>query len=141
EGMRVRQPSAKGRFGGPQSPPLGGRYPRVHLQRRALRIGRSFGRIHEELRLNPDRNRELENATMAKVLISDTLSEDGLAVLKKAPGIEFEYKPGLSEDDLAAAIVGFDGLVIRSGSKVTAKVLAKADKLKVVGRAGIGVDN
>jgi D-3-phosphoglycerate dehydrogenase len=78
---------------------------------------------------------------MAKVLISDTLSEDGLAVLKKAPGVEHEYRPGLSEDELANAIGGFDGLVIRSGSKVTAKVLARADRLKVVGRAGIGVDN
>lgn len=78
---------------------------------------------------------------MAKVLISDTLSEDGLAAFKNAAGIDYEYKPGLSEDDLAAAIKGFDGLVIRSGSKVTAKVLQAADKLKVVGRAGIGVDN
>ncbi len=78
---------------------------------------------------------------MAKVLVSDTLSDDGLAVLQQAEGIECEYKPGLSEDELAEAIKGVDGLVIRSGSKVTAKVLAAADKLKVVGRAGIGVDN
>ncbi|HEX2733854.1 MAG TPA: phosphoglycerate dehydrogenase [Polyangiaceae bacterium] len=78
---------------------------------------------------------------MAKVLVSDTLSEDGLAVLKRAPGIEVEYKPGLSEDALAEAIGGFDALVIRSGSKVTAKVLAQARGLKVIGRAGIGVDN
>jgi D-3-phosphoglycerate dehydrogenase len=78
---------------------------------------------------------------MAKVLVSDSLSKLGLEVLKNAPGIELEYKPGISEDELAKALVGFDGLVIRSGSKVTAKVLAAADKLKVVGRAGIGVDN
>lgn len=78
---------------------------------------------------------------MTKVLISDSLSEDGLAVLKNATGIEYDYKPGLSEDELATAIKGVHGLVIRSGSKVTAKVLAAADELKVVGRAGIGVDN
>lgn len=78
---------------------------------------------------------------MAKVLVSDTLSEDGLDVLKKTEGIEVEYRPGLSEDELADAIKGVDGLVIRSGSNVTAKVLAAADRLKVVGRAGIGVDN
>lgn len=78
---------------------------------------------------------------MPKVLISDTLSDEGLEILKRAPGIEHEYRPGLSEDELAQAIKGVDGLVIRSGSKVTAKVLASADRLKVVGRAGIGVDN
>jgi D-3-phosphoglycerate dehydrogenase len=78
---------------------------------------------------------------MAKVLVSDTLSDDGLAVLQQAEGIECIYKPGLSEDELADAIKGVDGLVIRSGSKVTEKVLEAADQLKVVGRAGIGVDN
>lgn len=78
---------------------------------------------------------------MAKVLVSDTLSEEGLKVLEEAEGIEAEYKPGLGEDELAQAIAGAEGLVIRSGSKVTAKVLAAADKLRVIGRAGIGVDN
>ncbi len=78
---------------------------------------------------------------MAKVLVSDNLSQEGLDVLEKSDGIEFDYRPGLSEDELAEAIVGYDGLVIRSGSKVTAKVIAAADRLKVVGRAGIGVDN
>ncbi len=78
---------------------------------------------------------------MAKVLVSDTLSEDGLDALRKTDGIELDYRPGLSEEELAEAIKGFDGLVIRSGSKVTAKVIEAADCLKVVGRAGIGVDN
>lgn len=78
---------------------------------------------------------------MAKVLVSDTLSQNGLDILAAAPGIEFTYKPGLKEDDLAKEIPGYDGLVIRSDSKVTAKVLAAADSLKVVGRAGIGIDN
>jgi len=78
--------------------------------------------------------------TNAKVLVSDKLSDSGLAFLKGC-GVAFDYKPGLKEDELAAAIGEYEGLVIRSGSKVTAKVLAKATKLKVVGRAGIGVDN
>ena len=78
---------------------------------------------------------------MAKVLVSDNLSKEGLEVLEQAEGIEYDYKPGLSEDELAAVIAGYDGLVIRSGSKVTAKVIAAASRLKVVGRAGIGVDN
>lgn len=78
---------------------------------------------------------------MAKVLVSDSLSKDGLALLQSAEGIELINKPGLNEADLAAAIVGVDGLVIRSGSKVTAKVIDAADRLRVIGRAGIGVDN
>src|SRR5512143_2932309 len=78
---------------------------------------------------------------MAKVLVSDSLSKEGLEFLKNAQGIEVEYKPGLSEDELAKALAGVEGLVIRSGSKVTAKVIQAADKLRVIGRAGIGVDN
>jgi D-3-phosphoglycerate dehydrogenase len=78
---------------------------------------------------------------MHRVLVSDSLSEQGLAILRAGHDLEVDYQPGLSEADLAAAIVGADALVIRSGSKVTAKVIAAADKLKVIGRAGIGVDN
>ncbi len=78
---------------------------------------------------------------MAKVLVSDKLSDAGLEILKGFPGVEVEYKPGLKEDELREVIGGFDGLVIRSGSKVTAKVLEAAARLKVIGRAGIGVDN
>ncbi len=80
---------------------------------------------------------------MPKVLVSDSLSKEGLDVLEnaKSAGIQSAYKPGLKEDELAAAISEYDGLVIRSGSKVTAKVLEAATNLKVVGRAGIGVDN
>ncbi|MBX3181322.1 MAG: phosphoglycerate dehydrogenase [Polyangiaceae bacterium] len=78
---------------------------------------------------------------MAKVLVSDSLSKQGLQVLEEAAGIECDYKPGLGEDELAAIIGQYEGLVIRSGSKVTKKVLAAAENLRVVGRAGIGVDN
>ena len=78
---------------------------------------------------------------MAKVLVSDSLSKEGLEFLQNAQGIEVEYRPGLKEDELAGALGGVEGLVIRSGSKVTAKVIDAADKLRVIGRAGIGVDN
>ena len=78
---------------------------------------------------------------MAKVLVSDSLAKQGLEVLEKAAGIEVDYKPGLSEDELAGCIGQYHGLVIRSGSKVTKKVLDSAENLRVVGRAGIGVDN
>jgi D-3-phosphoglycerate dehydrogenase len=76
-----------------------------------------------------------------KVLVSDKLSDSGLAVLRAAAGVQVDYRPGLSEDELAEAIGEYDGLIIRSNSKVTAKVIARADQLRVVGRAGIGVDN
>jgi len=78
---------------------------------------------------------------MAKVLVSDKLSDAGLEILRGFAGVEVEYKPGLKEDELRDVIGGFDGLVIRSGSKVTAKVIEAAKNLKVIGRAGIGVDN
>ncbi len=78
---------------------------------------------------------------MPRVLVSDTLSEAGLAVLRGNDGLEVDYAPGLKEAELAAKVPGFDGLVIRSGSKVTKKVIDAADKLRVIGRAGIGVDN
>ncbi|MGO8996352.1 MAG: phosphoglycerate dehydrogenase [Polyangiaceae bacterium] len=76
-----------------------------------------------------------------KVLVSDALSEAGLALLAKHADLTVDYSPGLKEDQLVAKIVDADALVIRSGSKVTKKVLEAATKLRVVGRAGIGVDN
>lgn len=78
---------------------------------------------------------------MYRVLVSDSLSEQGLAVLRAGKELEVDYRPGLKEAELAVAIVGAHALVIRSGSKVTARVLEAADQLKVIGRAGIGVDN
>lgn len=77
---------------------------------------------------------------MAKVLISDTLSPRAMETFKNAR-IDAEVRVGLSESELIAIIGDYDGLAIRSATKVTAKVLAAATKLKVVGRAGIGVDN
>jgi D-3-phosphoglycerate dehydrogenase / 2-oxoglutarate reductase len=77
---------------------------------------------------------------MAKVLISDSLSPRAIAVLKEA-GIEVDVKIDLSEADLIAIIGEYDGIAIRSSTKLNAKVLEAATKLKVIGRAGIGVDN
>lgn len=78
---------------------------------------------------------------MPRVLVSDALSEAGLTLLRKQTSLEVEYAPGLKEAELAAKIASFDALVIRSASKVTKKVLDAATQLKVIGRAGIGVDN
>ena len=77
----------------------------------------------------------------AKVLVSDKLSDSGLNALRAAHGIEVDYRPGLSEQELADVIGEYDGLIIRSGSKVTPKVIERAENLQVIGRAGIGVDN
>jgi len=78
---------------------------------------------------------------VARVLISDKLAEEGLKVLQQATGIDFDHRPGLSPDQLKAAIPAYDGLIIRSGTKVTRDVIEAADQLRVIGRAGIGVDN
>ena len=75
-----------------------------------------------------------------KVLVSDPLSEDGLKILKDA-GLNVDVNTGLSEEDLCKIIGDYDALIIRSGTKVTAKVIDAAKNLKVVGRAGVGVDN
>jgi D-3-phosphoglycerate dehydrogenase len=75
-----------------------------------------------------------------KVLISDKLSAAAVEIFKKR-GIAADVKTGLKPDELKAIIKDYDGLAIRSATKVTADVLAAAPRLKVVGRAGIGVDN
>jgi D-3-phosphoglycerate dehydrogenase len=77
---------------------------------------------------------------MPKVLIADKLSPRAVEIFKER-GIEVEVKTGLKEPELIETIDGYDGLAVRSATKVTAKVLAAAKNLKVVGRAGIGVDN
>jgi len=76
------------------------------------------------------------------VLISDALSPAAVAIFKDR-GVKVEFQPSLGKDKekLAEAINGFDGLAIRSATKVTAKILDRAKSLKVIGRAGIGVDN
>ena len=78
---------------------------------------------------------------MPKVLISDSLAEQGVTVLEQASGIEVINRPGCSPDELLQLISDVDALAIRSGTKVTADVLAAAPNLRIVGRAGIGVDN
>jgi D-3-phosphoglycerate dehydrogenase len=77
-----------------------------------------------------------------RVLISDALSPAAVQIFKDR-GIEVDFQPNLGKDKekLAEIIDGFDGLAVRSATKVTSKILERAKKLKVVGRAGIGVDN
>ena len=77
-----------------------------------------------------------------KVLVSDKLSETTVQIFRDR-GIDVDFEPGLGKDkDRLLEVIGqYDGLAIRSATKVTEKILAAADNLKVIGRAGIGVDN
>lgn len=75
-----------------------------------------------------------------KVLISDNLAPVGAQILKDA-GLDVDVKTGLPPEELKKIIGDYDGLVIRSATKVTADIIEAADRLKVVGRAGIGLDN
>jgi len=77
---------------------------------------------------------------MPKVLISDKLSPAAVEIFR-ARGIETDFKPGLTPADLRGIIGDYDGLAVRSATKVTKELLDVATHLKVVGRAGIGVDN
>src|SRR5271157_3528719 len=77
-----------------------------------------------------------------KVLISDALSPAAVQIFKdRGVGVEFQPRLGSDKEKLAGLIDGFDGLAIRSATKVTSAILDKAKSLKVIGRAGIGVDN
>jgi D-3-phosphoglycerate dehydrogenase / 2-oxoglutarate reductase len=77
-----------------------------------------------------------------KVLVSDKLSETAVQIFRDR-GIEVDFRPDLGKDkDKLAEVIGdYDGLAIRSATKVTEKILANAHKLKVIARAGIGTDN
>ena len=77
---------------------------------------------------------------MAKVLISDKMSPLAEAAFK-ARGVEVDVKPGLTPDELCAIIGAYDGLAVRSSTKVTQSLLEHAANLKVIGRAGVGIDN
>jgi len=76
-----------------------------------------------------------------KVLVSDRFSPEGLRVFEDAKGIELEYHPGLSASDLLKAVANADALVVRGGTQVTEELFLAAPRLKVVGRAGIGIEN
>jgi D-3-phosphoglycerate dehydrogenase len=75
-----------------------------------------------------------------RILVSDSLSKQGVEILEKA-GFTVDVKTKLPKEDLLREIKHYDGLIVRSGTKVTAEVIAAADRLKVIGRAGSGLDN
>src|SRR5215472_17402682 len=77
---------------------------------------------------------------MAKVLIGDALSPRAVEIFRER-GVETDVKVGLRPDALKAIIGAYDGLAVRSTTKVTRPLIERAERLKVIGRAGIGVDN
>jgi len=76
-----------------------------------------------------------------RILVSDPISEIGVQALEQHDGLDVDVNTGLTEDQLCEIIGDYDGLIVRSQTKVTKRVLESAVKLKVVGRAGVGVDN
>lgn len=78
---------------------------------------------------------------MYKILITDKLAQEGIDLLASMDGVEPVVKLGIGEDELSQIIGEYDGLIIRSATQVTAKVLENCGKLKGVARAGVGVDN
>jgi D-3-phosphoglycerate dehydrogenase/(S)-sulfolactate dehydrogenase len=78
---------------------------------------------------------------VTRILISDELSPEAKGILERVPGAQVDLRPGLKAEELREIISGYDALAIRSATKVTAEVLAVAPRLRVIGRAGTGVDN
>jgi D-3-phosphoglycerate dehydrogenase / 2-oxoglutarate reductase len=97
----------------------------------------------QAISLVPERDEhliEMEKFRMSRVLVLDGLSDEGVNVFRER-GLDVDVKPPQSPEELAAIIGEYDGLVVRSGTKVTAEALESAHKLKVIGRAGVGTDN
>src|SRR5450755_29345 len=78
---------------------------------------------------------------MLRVIVLDTLAQEGLDMLAAAPRIEYEVRTGLKGDALREALAQFDGAICRSGVKITAESLEGNRRLKAIVRAGVGTDN
>lgn len=78
---------------------------------------------------------------MIKILISDALSEEGVKILREVKEFEVDIKTELKPEALREIIKNYDGLIVRSATKVTKEIINAADKLRVIGRAGVGLDN
>ncbi len=76
-----------------------------------------------------------------KILISDKLANEGVEILKAVDGFEVDVKTGLKPEELKNIIKDYDAIVIRSATKLKADIIEAADKLKFIGRAGVGLDN
>jgi D-3-phosphoglycerate dehydrogenase len=81
------------------------------------------------------------NEASLRVLVSDSVSEQGIELLRSTPGVEVTVRTGLPPAELAAEIARHDALIVRSATRVTADLLRHPGRLRVIGRAGTGVDN
>ena len=78
---------------------------------------------------------------MYKILISDKLEKEGIDILTADNRFTVDCKFGIAPEELLSIIKDYDGLIVRSGTQVTAQIIEAADRLKVIGRAGVGLDN
>src|SRR3954470_25076149 len=81
------------------------------------------------------------NAALLRILVTDTLADSGLAILRAAGDMELDYRPGLKGDELLQAVAQSDALMTRSGTAVTQELVNAGTRLRIVGRAGVGLDN
>jgi len=79
--------------------------------------------------------------TNHRVLVTDTLAESGLAILRAADDVDLAYKPGLKGQELLDEVAQSDALITRSGTAVTQELVNAGSRLRIVGRAGVGLDN
>jgi len=84
---------------------------------------------------------QVDSPSMARILVADSISDSGVELLRSTPNFEVTVKTGLTGDELLQAVREHDGLIVRSATKVTAEVLRDPGRLRVIGRAGTGVDN
>lgn len=78
---------------------------------------------------------------MYRVLVTDSLADSGLDILRAAKDVELDYRPGLKGEELLAAVRESDALITRSGTAVTPELVNAGDRLRIIGRAGVGLDN
>lgn len=78
---------------------------------------------------------------MLRVLVTDTLAESGLDILRAAKDLELDYRPGLEGEALLTAVAESDALITRSGTAVTPELVSAGSRLRIIGRAGVGLDN
>jgi D-3-phosphoglycerate dehydrogenase len=76
-----------------------------------------------------------------RVLVTETIADSGLAILRAADDVELDYRPGLKGDELLRAVAESDAIITRSGTAVTPELVGAGPRLRVVGRAGVGLDN
>ena len=79
--------------------------------------------------------------TTQRILVTDTLADSGLQILRAASDVELDYRPGLKGKELLQAVAQSDALITRSGTAVTAELVNAGTRLRIIGRAGVGLDN